>query len=195
MKSCLSGLILLAVGTSGCFDMDELANSERKPVTPPGIAPVDQMDGIDPAPANNSANGNGSGQVANTPPVQQTRTIPRVPAKMVDKARVMGANPDLVVVQTGVDPISVAGGTRVGATTRLESRSFAAQVKQFQATNGRFPTFEEYMQQAKQSDVRFNSLPPYQAYGYDVRTGTVDVLEDSVEKKKQYEAAGIPLDE
>lgn len=191
MKTCLSGFVLLAVGTVGCFDMDELANSERKPLTPPGIAPVDQMDGIDPAPAN----GNGSGQVANTPPVQQTRTIPRVPAKMVDKARVMGADPNLVVVQTGVDPISVAGGTRVGATTRLESRSFAAQVKQFQAANGRFPTFEEYMQQAKQSQVRFNSLPPYQAYGYDVRTGTVDLLENPVEKKKQYEAAGIPLDE
>ncbi len=187
MKTSLSALVLLAVSMSGCLDMDKLTKTERKVVTPPGIAPVDQMDGIDPASSTPAA--------ASVPAAQPIRTIPRVPAKMVDKARVMSANPNLVVVQSGVDPISLAGSTRVGATTRLESRSFSGQIKQFQAANGRFPTFAEYMQQAKQAGVQFNTLPPYQAYGYDARTGTVDILENPVDKKKQYEAAGIPLDE
>lgn len=188
MKTSLSGLVLLAVSMSGCLDMDKLTKTERKVVTPPGIAPVDQMDGIDPAPARSTP-------VAARPVAQRRRTIPRRPAKMVDKARAMSANPNVVVVQEDVDPISVAGRTRVVATTGLESRSLSSQIKQFQATNGRFPTFDEYMQQAKQARVQFNTLPPYQAYGYDARTGTVDILEDPVEKQTQYEAAGIPLDE
>ena len=53
----------------------------------------------------------------------------------------------------------------------------------------------EYMQQAKQARVQFNTLPAYQAYGYDARTGTVDILENPLDKKNQYEAAGIPLGE
>jgi hypothetical protein len=44
-------------------------------------------------------------------------------------------------------------------------------------------------------DLQFKWLKPYQMYGYDSDTGTLVVLEDKADKKRIYEAAGIPLDE
>jgi len=190
----------LLAGAVGCGDFEEALNSDRKPVSPTGILPVDQMDGdIDNiakggANANGQANGNAAPLANPEPP--KTNIIGKTTAKVVDKKKAMAENSNLVVVENklqGNNPISIAGSAYVSMSSRISVLNFQNNMKIWKASSdNRNPSYAEFMQMAK--DLRFAMLPPYQMYGYDDQTGSLVILEDKADKKKRYEAAGIPFE-
>jgi hypothetical protein len=172
-------------------------NAERKPSSPAGVLPVDQMDGdIDNiAKGNGQTNNGGAGQPAN-PPKDPSSIIGKTTAKVVDKKAEMAKNSNLVVVENkvqGNDPITVAASAYVSATSRISMLNFKNNMNIWKASNGnRNPSYQEYKQMAK--DLSYAALPPYQMYGYDSDTGSLVILEDKADKKQRYEAAGIPFE-
>lgn len=193
---------LLAV-TSGCGDFEEAMNSERKPVSPPGILQPDQMGGDidDIATGDTSANGNPVADGNAAPPADpeppKTSIIGKTTAKVVDKKKAMAENPNLVVVEnklSGSDPVSIAGSAYISMSSRISVLNFQNNLKTWKALNdNRNPSYEEFTQMSK--DLTYAMLPPYQMYGYDEETGGLVILEDKADKKKRYEAAGIPVEE
>ena len=190
--------MLLFVGVIGCGDFEEAMNAERKPSSPAGILPVDQMDGdIDNiAKGNGQANGGGAAQPVN-PPLVKSNIIGKTTARVVDMKAEMAKNPNLVVVENrveGDDPITVYGSTYVSASSRISLLNFQNNMKLWKAINdNQNPSYAEFKKMAK--DLNYTALPPYQMYGYDSDTGSLVTLEDKADKKQRYEAAGLPFEE
>jgi hypothetical protein len=189
-------LRLVVVGLVGCGDLTDAIEAERKPVSPPGIAPVDQMDGMN---VGRQANGNAAaGNNANAG-ANKSSIIGKTDGKVVDMKKAMAENPDLVIVQNkieGNDPFSAYGSAYVSMTSNISINAFKHNLnlwKNMPENDRRNPTYKKFMEMAK--ELQFNRLPPYQMYGYDSDTGNIMVLEDKADKKRRYEAAGIPLDE
>ena len=165
------------------------------------MLPADQMDGdidnIAESDANDGGQANGEEKPSAEPAPPKTSIIGKTTAKVVDKNKAMAGNPNLVVVENklqGSDPVSIAGSAYISMSSRISVLNFQNNLKTWKALNdNRNPTYDEFMQMAK--DLRFAMLPPYQMYGYDDQTGSLVILEDKADKKKRYEAAGIPLDE
>ena len=197
MRTALLGL--LVVGLVGCGDLTDAINSERKVVSPPGIAPVGEMGGMN---VDRQANGNavdtGAGNRANAG-TNRSIIIGKTDGKVVDMKKAMAENPDIEIVENkieGSDPFSSAGSAYVSMSSRISINSFKHNLnlwKNLPQNDRRNPTYKKFMEMAK--DLQFNRLPPYQMYGYDSETGTLVVLEDKAEKRRRYQAAGIPLDE
>lgn len=189
--------MLLLVGMVGCGDFEEAMNAERKPSSPAGVLPVDQMDGdINNMAAGNGQANNGAAQPAN-PPKDPSSIIGKTTAKVVDKKAEMAKNPNLVVVENkvqGDDPITVVGSAYVSASSRISLLNFKNNMNIWKATNdNQNPSYAEFMKMAK--DLNYAALPPYQMYGYDAETGSLVTLQDNADKKQRYEAAGIPFEE
>ncbi|MBT6156517.1 MAG: hypothetical protein HOL01_21950 [Planctomycetaceae bacterium] len=189
--------VLLLAGMVGCGDFEEAMNAEREPAAPAGVLPVDQMDGdIDNmAGGNGQANGGGAAQPA-APPKDPSSIIGKTTAKVVDKKAEMAKNPNLVVVEnkvSGNDPITVAASAYISATSKISVLTFESNMKTWKAlNNNQNPSYAEFQKMAK--DLSYAALPPFQMYGYDSDTGSLVVLEDKADKKRRYEAAGIPFE-
>ncbi len=209
MRATLLGLTLIYL--SGCTDPADMLETKRKTTaTPPGIAPVGDMAGVEPAgkpkpkPAGNGAEVKAK-QPATAPPTthppqggqKKSSIIGKMTAKVVDMQKAMKENPNLVIVENkvaGSDPLTVAASAYVSATSRASTANFKHQLDIIKATNGRYPTYAEYTKLAGQLRIEFAMLPPYQMYGYDEKAGGVVILEDKAEKARRYKAAGIPLE-
>ena len=189
--------MLLFVGVAGCNDFEKAMESERQVVSPPGILPVDDMAGDN---LGDNANGNGQENGNATPPddapPKRTGIIGKTTAKVIDMQAEMAKNPNLKVVENkvgGGDPITVAASAYISMSSRIAKLNFDNNLKLWKATNdNRNPSYKEFMVMAK--DLNFAMLPPYQMYGYDTKTGSLVTLEDKADKKKRYEAAGIPFE-
>jgi hypothetical protein len=188
---------LLLVGIVGCGDFEEAMNAERQPSSPAGIAPVDQMDGdIDNmAGGKGQANGGGAAQPVN-PPKDPSSIIGKTTAKVVDKKAEMAKNPNLVVVEnkiSGNDPITVAASAYISMSSSIHISNFKHNMDIWKTANDiGNPSYAQFMTLAK--DLSYAALPPYQMYGYDADTGSLVILEDKADKKRRYEAAGIPFE-
>jgi hypothetical protein len=193
--------MLLFVGVAGCSDFEKAMESERQVVSPPGILPVDDMAGDN---LGDNANGNnpeedqvnGDATPPDDTPPKRTGIIGKTTAKVIDMQAEMAKNPNLKVVENkvgGGDPITVAASAYISMSSRIAKLSFENNLKTWKAINdNRNPSYKEFMVMAK--DLNFAMLPPYQMYGYDTKTGSLVTLEDKADKKKRYEAAGIPFE-
>ena len=209
MRTIWIGLTMLCF--VGCAELDEGLNTDRKPTTAPGIASsgdiADVQDAagggapIENQPITGSAPGaapaGAADPFAGSPPGQPPKQsiIGKRTAKVVD-ANEAKKQPHVVEVEnkvTGSDPLSVAASAYVAASGRASALNFKSQLKIVRATNGRFPTFQEYTQLAKKLRIEFALLPPYQMYGYDAKTGGLVVLEDKKKKVQLYKEAGIEI--
>lgn len=192
-----SFVMLLFVGIAGCGDFEEAMNSERTPSSPPGILPVDQMDGDIENIARGNGQANGGAVEPAAPVAKDENSIPKVDARMVDMKAAMAANSNLVVVEnkiTGSDPLSVTASAYVSLRLRPEMLAFKKNLSTWKAINdNRNPTFKEFQQMAK--GLKFGALRPYQMYGYDVEKGGLVILEDRAKKKQRFKELGIPYED
>ena len=188
---------LLCVGLAGCDDFNDALNTDRKPVSPPGVLPADQMHGDDVAADPNPPPAGGAANPAPAAP-DKSSIIGKTTAKIVDKQKAMAENPELVVVEnkvSGSDPLSVAASAYISLTSRASALNFQHGLDLFKAMNDRNPTYDELTAMLKQHGIRLTELPPYQMYGYDAESGAIVILEDKADKARRYKEAGIPLDE
>lgn len=200
MRYSLVGLMVLAC--AGCGDIQEALESERDPVSPPGIAPVEEMGGVDVNDPNKDTAGNANGGRAgnsgrrNRP--RDESIIGKTTNEVVDKQQAMADNPNLVVVEDkvkGSDPLTVAGSAYVVMSARVSTFGFQQALKVFKAQHGRNPTYEEFTQMMQENNVQFAKMRPYRKYGYDAETGGIVILEDKALKAEIFKERGIPLEE
>ncbi len=203
-------IVLIMLYCVGCEDFNDALVSERKPVAPPGIASAEDVSDVQQVAAggtipsaNNSTKQSSEAPPNPSKPTSSTQTkrkqsiIGKMTAEVVD-AKEARKNPKIVVVEnkiSGSDPLTIAATAYVSMSSRISALNFKNQLNIIKATNGRYPTFEEYQKLAQQMRIEFTRLPPYQMYGYDSDTGGLLVLEDKAEKIRRYKQAGIPINE
>ena len=131
--------------------------------------------------------------------IVNTKTIPEVEARLVEWPKAKQQIPGLEVVENkveGSDPISVAASAYVSLAAKAEVNNFKHNLDIAVAANeGRPLSFKEFQELARQCRIQFQNQPAYRYYGYDTKTGGIVVLEDKIEKKRIYDAKGIPWDE
>ena len=221
MSKILVPFVLVVI--VGCDDFKEAMESDsgRQAVAPVGIATTEDVDTLgaraktQPAPAATKTADTtkpaaepaakkseaGSENKEQEPKASEKKQpnkgiIGKTTAKVVDAEKAK-QNPKVVEVEnkvSGSDPLSVAGSAYVSITSRASTLGFQQALKQHKALNGKNPTYEEFMQMAKQNRVEFTELPPYQMYGYDAKQGSIVILEDKAEKIRLYKKNGIPIE-
>jgi len=172
MKRILAALLLCMA--SGCFDWSSLAvrNKEKQ-----------ADDDAPPAAAQPAATGGQAAVAAAVP----NNGPPDIDARIVDKKKALVERPQLVETTnkiTASDPIfaPLQGLHAVGS--KAEMLAFTHTIQIHQATNDKYPTFDEFMDYYKQAHVELKGLKPWQVYAYDEDTGTVSLMEDPTEKER-----------
>lgn len=117
--------------------------------------------------------------------------------QVVDLHEARAQNPNLKIVQQraqGGDPISFALDAYVDVRSRVSVMGMQRDVQAHKALHDRFPTYEEFVETMRRHGIQFTMVEPYRMYAYDEKTGEIVVLEDPDEKRRRYEAAGIPVE-
>lgn len=126
------------------------------------------------------------------------RGIPDVEARVVDKQKAMAENPELKEVGgkiNALDPVSQATQSYFVLGQRVHLLNFKHQIDLHKAQYGSNPTFDQFMDYAKQMQIEFKMLKPWQVYAYDESDGSITVLSDYAEKRRRYEEAGLEFKE
>ncbi len=204
---------LAAIGFLGCDDFDKALNEPARQTvtTPAGIATAGDVSA-----AQNATGGGAVAAAANPQPVaapdaNAPAAVPPQPAEptaavigkttktLVDLAEAK-KNPKIVEVEnkvTGSDPLTVTFNAYVSITSRASVLNFKHQMDILKATNDdKYPTFKEAQKLMKQLNIELAAtLPPYQLYAYDAKTGGIVVVEDKAEKIRLFKLNNIPLEE
>ena len=188
---------LLATSLFGCGEFQK-AMEAPPPEAKGDVAPAQNAGGGVPVavPANGQL-----GQPAGVPAVQPAEPakpngsiIGKTDGKIVDLIEAK-KNPKVVEVDskiTGNDPLT----TSFNAYVSTSVLSFKHQMDLMREINGGkdYPPYKEAVQLMKQLKVEVASLPPWQMYGYDAKTGGLVLLEDKGEKIRLYKANNIPIE-
>lgn len=187
----------------GC-DTEPVGRRTSGPVAPGGVAPLEGSSAavgagatptgpaMTPAPATETA------PPAANPPAE-TKPEPRgvigkTTAKVVDVHKAL-QDPEIVVAEgssaAGVDPFSQAGSAYFSAMARVSTLGMQQAVQMKKAVEGRWPTYEEYMQIMKENNVEFAKLRSYEMYGYDDKTGKIMVLTDKRLYNEHLKRSGV----
>lgn len=129
---------------------------------------------------------------------EQPKKVPitKREARLVDKNKAMQENPALIEVEnkiTAGDPLSAVAQGYFTIGSRAQVAAMEHNIRIQRELNDRWPTFEEFQQSLKQSNVQLSALYPYQMYAYDDQTGGLVILEDPEEKRRHYEDAGLEV--
>ena len=201
---------LAAIGFLGCNDFDKALNEPaRKSVTAPaGIATTGDVSAVQ-----NATGGGAAAPAANAQPVAAPDANAPAAAPAQPTAAVIGKttktlvdlaeakkNPKIVEIEnkvTGSDPLTVTFNAYVSITSRASVLNFKHQMDILKATNDdKYPTFKEAQKLMKQLNIDLAAtLPPYQLYAYDAKTGGIVVVEDKAEKIRLFKLNSIPLEE
>lgn len=134
--------------------------------------------------------------VATAPPVgEQSDTHVGKSTKEVLNAKELTGDPNWTVVAD--DPSQVSGfsaaGTAYNRAAALGGTVNLGQwLKQEQALNGSWPTYQQLLDYIKMNPVDMPALREYQHYGYDETTGKIVILENQQEKAKRRGELGLP---
>ncbi|MBM3968780.1 MAG: hypothetical protein FJ302_02800 [Planctomycetes bacterium] len=201
---------LAAIGFLGCDDFDKAVNEPpRQTVTAPaGIASAGDVSAVQ-----NATGGGAVTPAVNPQPVAAPDTNAPATAPAQPTAAVIGKttktlvdlaeakkNPKIVEIEnnvTGNDPLTVTFNAYVSITSRASVLNFKHQMDILKATNDdKYPTFKEAQKLMKQLNIELAAtLPPYQMYAYDAKTGGIVVVEDKAEKIRLFKLNNIPLEE
>lgn len=114
--------------------------------------------------------------------------------KVVDANKAL-QDPEIVLAEgstaDGIDPFSQAGSVYFSAMARVSTLGMQQAVNMKKAVEGRWPTYDEYMQIMKENNVEFVKLRSYEMYGYDDKTGKILVLMDKRLHREHLKRAGI----
>lgn len=72
---------------------------------------------------------------------------------------------------------------------KLSKGIFDYQMRQSKALNGRWPTYDEYINMSRDMRKDLMRLPPFAIYAYDEKTGKLHIMEDPEAKKRHQEAS------
>ena len=201
---------LAAMGFLGCGDFDKaLTEPARQSVTAPsGIANAGDVSAIQNATGGGAVAPSENPQPVSAPDANAPAAVPAQPTAAVigktTKALVDLAeakkNPKIVEVEnnvTGSDPLTATFNAYVSITSRASVLNFKQQMDILKATNDdKYPTFKEAQKLMKQLNIDLAAtLPPYQMYAYDAKTGGIVVVEDKAEKIRLFKLNNIPLEE
>jgi hypothetical protein len=117
-------------------------------------------------------------------------------ARLVDKQKAMQENPQLKEVENRInasDPLTAVAQSYFTIGSRAQVAAMQHNLRIQKEIDGQWPTFEQFQQMLKQSNVKLSALYPYQMYAYDQSTGGIVILEDPEEKRQHYERAGLPV--
>ncbi|HUG93527.1 MAG TPA: hypothetical protein VML55_21990 [Planctomycetaceae bacterium] len=197
MKAIASVTVLLVFALAGgCTKLDEgTEEARRRQPVAPGIAP---FEGLEAGRASGAGNATGATQPPAQPAGERRGIIGKTTNEVVDLHAALAENPNLIVAEQrvqGGDPISFALDAYVDARSRIGQEALKYSVRLYQAANDRLPSYNEFMQMMRENRVELTMVYPYQKYAYDSQTGAIVVLEDPDDKRRRYEAAGIPVDE
>ena len=207
MRRVLIGLVLCGVIGCGDFEKAMEAPPRKTVLAPGGIASSGDVSAVQ----NATSGGSAAAPVTNAQPANPPAAQPAEPAKpsgsiigkmdgkVVDLAEAK-KNPKIVELDnkvTGSDPLTASFSAYVSITSRASMLNFKHQMDILKETNGgsQYPSFKETQQLMKQLKIEVNSLPPYQMYGYDVKTGGLVHLEDKAEKIRMYKERSIPIED
>lgn len=89
------------------------------------------------------------------------------------------------------DPITQSASAYFIMSAQVSSFGLQKAIQLYQAEHARFPTYEELKKMMKENGVQMAKLRPYEMYGYDQKTGEIEILEDKKKKAKTYEGLGL----
>ncbi|TWT39674.1 hypothetical protein [Blastopirellula retiformator] len=197
----------------GC-DTEPIGQRTSGPVAPGGVAPLEGSSAavgagatptgpaMTPAPATETpapATETPAPATETATPPAETKPEPRgvigkTTAKVVDVHKAL-QDPEIVVAEgssaAGVDPFSQAGSAYFSAMARVSTLGMQQAVQMKKAVEGRWPTYEEYMQIMKENNVKFAKLRSYEMYGYDDKTGKIMVLTDKRLYNEHLKRSGV----
>lgn len=98
------------------------------------------------------------------------------------------------------DPTQVRGFSAAGtaynrAAALVGTANLEQWIKQEQALNGSYPSYESLKEYMSQNSVNMPALREYQHYGYDEATGNVVILENKQEKEGRRRELGLDANE
>jgi hypothetical protein len=174
--------LILSAGliTTGCAD--RVKEPEQQAEAAPAAAP---QQAAEPGPAADPA-----------PEPPKKVPITKREARLVDKNKAMQENPALIEVENEInasDPFTAVAQSYFTLGSRAQLLNWKHNLDLMHAAEGRWPTFAEFQQSLKQSNVQLNGLYPYQMYAYDDQTGGLVILENPEEKRRHYEDAGLEV--
>lgn len=192
---------MLRFALAACF-LAFVLGCDTKPVTKrsSGPATVPGLEGASAA-VGEGAQPSGSPQ-PETVPAETTPAEPPAEKGVIGKTTntVVDANkalqdPEIVLAEgataEGIDPFSQAGSVYFSAMARVSTLGMQQAVNMKKAVEGRWPTYDEYMQIMKENNIEFAKLRSYEMYGYDDKTGKILVLMDKRLHREHLQRAGI----
>ncbi|MCC9605374.1 hypothetical protein LOC68_23275 [Blastopirellula sp. JC732] len=169
----------------GC-DAEPIGKRQSGPVAPGGVA----LPSVESPSAAVGPGAQPSGPaMTETPPAEtapaaqpeERGVIGKTTNKVVDVHKAL-QDPEIVIPEgasaDGIDPFSAAGSAYFSAMARVSTLGMQQAVQMKKAVEGRWPTYDEYMQIMKENNVEFAKLRSYEMYGYDDKTGKIMVLMD-----------------
>ena len=118
--------------------------------------------------------------------------------KEVLDAKELASDPNWSVAaedSTQVTAFTITGTAYNRAAALAGTANLGQWLKQQQALNGKWPTYQELQDYIAKNPVDMPALREYQHYGYDETTGKVVVLENQQEKAKRRGELGLPAGE
>ncbi|HWL09815.1 MAG TPA: hypothetical protein VNQ76_15515 [Planctomicrobium sp.] len=178
-RPAVTGMVI-ALCASGCIDPKMTKGKKSQGDGAKTTAP-------DAAPANNDQ-----------PAAPATFTFPEDNTKLVDRKQILAENPNLVEVENRInaaDPISAAtqGYFAIGSKAQLQNLKHGIDL--YKAEHEKFPPFAEFDKMIKEARVDLKGIRRWQVYAYDDTTGELCILEDREYKKREYEKAGVKLED
>lgn len=199
---------LLLVSTvallAGCDQLNQIGETKRAPVSPPGIATPDEVSsaGERATPATPPANAAPATQPApenpNTSPVPVTpptanNAAPAAPApgsksiigrttdQVFDKRKILAEHPNLTVTPNKIsteNPAAIPGQVYTRAVNVAGTADLVQWMKQEKVLNDRYPTHDQLVAYIKQHNIKLPVLPGNQLYAYDQEKGEIVVLQE-----------------
>lgn len=178
----------------GC-DTKPLEKRQSGPVAPGGIA-IPTMES--PSAATGAGAQPTAPEMAETAPPAEPKPDKGIIGKtsnvVVDANKAL-QDPEIVLAEgasaDGVDPFSQAGSVYFSAMAKVSTLGMQQAVNMKKAVEGRYPTYDEYMQIMKENRIEFVKLRSYEMYGYDDKSGKILVLMDKRLQREHFKRAGI----
>ncbi|UUO08025.1 hypothetical protein M4951_06830 [Blastopirellula sp. J2-11] len=180
---------------AGC-DMEPMEKRNSGPVAPGGIA-IPAVEGPSSAAGAGAQPTAPATEMAETPPAEKKPNkgiIGKTSNVVVDANKAL-QDPEIVLAEgasaDGVDPFSQAGSVYFSAMAKVSTLGMQQAVNMKKGVEGRYPTYDEYMQMMKENNIEFVKLRSYEMYGYDDKTGKILVLMDKRLQREHFKRAGI----
>lgn len=141
--------------------------------------------------AKNAADSASAEQAEQKKPV----AFPMTTTRMVNYKEAIEKNPQLKIVENKIntnDPLLAPAKAYKAIGSRAELLALSHNIDLHKAQWDKYPTYAEFEDLVKQSNVQFKGLYPWQAYSYNEDDGSINILEDPDFKKQMYKDAGLP---